>query len=207
MDDYEGDFDRLAGSNDTSAGQNASAEGIYYQTLAGMRADMSGAAGQPAIVATAAQLRHVDERNGAPDQHSSSSDAEDGTSDEEDEGGDAVGHVQQHQMPGGAAADGEQNGHAQHAGRESSKGDKAAEQQEIGSSDTESGSGEASEAGSSAAREGDPGWQVRKGLDPELERAARKEHKAAVKEANKERRKNKMKKHVKKRAVNKHKHK
>ena len=47
----------------------------------------------------------------------------------------------------------------------------------------------------------------REAVDPEALKAARKAHKADVKETNRERRKQKMKKHVKKRAVNKHKHK
>ena len=51
----------------------------------------------------------------------------------------------------------------------------------------------------------DAGWEERGRPDTEAERAARKEHKAAVKEANRERRKTKLKKHVKKRAVNRHK--
>ena len=208
VDDHEGDFDRLAGSAAGAAGRHAPpAEGIYYQTLAGMRADMSGAAGQPAIVAAAAQLRHGDE--GAPDMHASTS-GEDhsGSSDDEEEGGDAAGHVQQVRMPAAAAAlDGEQSGRLAHADGESREHDMAAAHQKSGSSDTGSSSGEASEAGSRAAEDQRPGWQERSELAPEAEKAARKEHKAAVKEANRERRKSKLKKHVKKRAVNKHKRK
>ena len=50
-------------------------------------------------------------------------------------------------------------------------------------------------------------WSEKEALDPEALKAARKAHKAVVKETNRERRKQKMKKHTKKRAVNKHKHK
>ena len=49
-------------------------------------------------------------------------------------------------------------------------------------------------------------WSEKEALAPEALKAARKAHKAVVKETNRERRKQKMKKHIKKRAVNKHKH-
>lgn len=51
---YERDHERLQSGRDT--------EGIYYQSVAGMKADMSGAATTPAVVAAAAQ--EVAERDG-----------------------------------------------------------------------------------------------------------------------------------------------
>jgi RIO kinase 1 len=49
VDDYENDFEKLAAGG--------GAEGIYYQTLAGMRPDMRGSAAAPAVMQAAAALR------------------------------------------------------------------------------------------------------------------------------------------------------
>jgi RIO kinase 1 len=211
VDDHEADFDRLAeGGNAPGGGGVASSEGIYYQTLAGMRADMTGAAAQPAIVRAAGKLGPPGAaRSAAPDQACSSSDED---NDEDEEAAAQQGNA-------GIAGDEAQpcakaNGECQHAAADGREGEDgrappgsrdAAEPREQHPPDANSSSSDGES--SSEGEEGEAGWQERKGADPEAEKAARKEHKAAVKEANRERRKSKLKKHVKKRAVNKHKHK
>ena len=250
VDDYEGDYERLEGGN------AADAEGIYYQTLAGMRPDMSGAAARPAIVEASAALPGARQSgNGATPDQASSSDA----SDAEDEPGACRGRDGAapdqasssnasdaddeqcaprglRQLPGVPYAELDERDAASTGPRLHDRGADLGEDRggsgepaalvrdkveggnvegvRDGSSDSveESDSEDDRSAAGSTGRPAQAedgaavaGWEERGRPDTEAERAARKEHKAAVKEANRERRKTKLKKHVKKRAVNKHK--
>ena len=193
VDDHEGDFERLAAGGDGRA-----TEGIYYQTIAGMRPDMTGAAAAPAVVAAAARLPGSGARLG--------SDAS-GASDEEGfdlearlSGATEAGSARegkQHASVGGNAAEGDNWVAVQPVSASEQQGSES----ESSSDDDESDSDEDAEG------EGVAGRQERPKKDPEADKAARKQHKAEVKEANREKRKHKLKKHVKKRAINKHKHK
>ena len=183
VDDYEADFERLEAAN----GGGRAAEGIYYQTLAGMRPDMTGAAAAPAVVEAAARLPGAHARPGS----------DSGASDGEGFDLDArLGGTAQHS----AAAVAEQ-----HVSRATQQSTSAPSEQAGSASDDSSSSDDESDSDEDA--EGGDGADDRPKRDPEAEKAARKQHKAEVKEANRERRKHKLKKHVKKRAVNKHKHK
>ncbi|CAL8466744.1 g6280 [Coccomyxa elongata] len=193
VDDYEADFERLG----AAGGDGRAAEGIYYQTLAGMRPDMTGAAAAPAVVEAAARLPGAHAHPGS----------ESGASHGEDFDLDARlrGAAQQ-----STAAVAEQHTSRAVVGAQQSLGGTAvhtnALSEQAGSaSDDSSGSDEDSDSDEDA--EGGDGGEDRPKRDPEADKAARKQHKAEVKETNRERRKHKLKKHVKKRAVNKHKHK
>jgi RIO kinase 1 len=56
--DHEGDFERLAAGGET--------EGIYYQGITGMRADMSGARLVPAILERAQMHNNTDPDDTSP---------------------------------------------------------------------------------------------------------------------------------------------
>ena len=196
VDDYEADFERLG----AAGGEGRAAEGIYYQTLAGMRPDMTGAAAAPAVVEAAARLpgthAHPGSESGASDGEGFDLDAQ------------LRGTAQQ-----STAAVAEQ--HTSRAAEESQQSiggtavrATALSEQAGSASDDSSGSDEDSDSDEDAeGGDGEDGGEERPKRDPEAEKAARKQHKAEVKEANRERRKHKLKKHVKKRALNKHKHK
>ena len=186
VEDHERDFDRLA----HGAG---AAEGIYYQTLAGMRPDMTGAAPEPAIVRAA---------NGA---------AAAGRFDDEQDGHGASAHERPErssEAAGGGAGRGcglrlDSNPICQphdraEGGPETGAGDRRGDSNSEGSSEVGSDDEGSQGSGGDRALRGAP-------ADPEAARADRKAHKAAVKEANRERRKHKLPKHVKKHALAKHK--
>lgn len=192
VEDHERDFDRLA----RGAG---AADGIYYQTLAGMRPDMTGAAPEPAIVRAA---------NGAAAAGAGAPAG--GTDDERDAHGASA-----HERPecssaaaGGGAGPGSGPGpdpdpvgqphDRAGGGPETRVGDRRGDSDSEGSSEAGSGDEDFEGSGDDRAARGAP-------ADPEAARAERKAHKAAVKEANRERRKHKVPKHVKKHALAKHK--
>lgn len=202
VDDYEADFERLTAAGGSGGGR--ATEGIYYQTIAGMRPDMSGAAAAPAVVEAAARLPASGSESGASD---------------------AEGFDLQARLPG-AAGRGASVSAGEHfteeqrtlrAGSAAARDSpaevdahaKPAALKEHGSeSDTDSSS--SSSEDESDSNEEEDGAQVRQDRpvkDAEKEKEDRKAHKKAVKEANREKRKKKLKKHVKKRAINKHKHK
>lgn len=193
VEDHEGDFERLA-----AGGSGRATEGIYYQTIAGMRPDMTGAAAAPAVVAAAARLPDSDARPGS------------------DASGASDGEEFDLQAWVSGAAKAASAGDGKHHTSMAPEGDgwvavqpvSASEQQGSESDGSSSSDGKSdSKEDSDDGAEGDEGREDRPKKDPEAEKAARKQHKAEVKEANREKRKHKLKKHVKKRAVNKHKHK
>lgn len=180
VDDYEGDFEKLASGGEA-------AEGIYYQTLAGMRKDMTGAAALPALVASSKAVEIHPEGSQAHGEAAS----RDGPS-----AGSVL--VQAQGAQGSADNKPSQGGDEAPASRIAADDD----------GDGDSGSGSNIEADSSGQdSEAAGAWKERAPRDLEAEKADRKAHKAAVKEANREKRKTKLKKHVKKRAIAKHKHK
>ena len=184
VEDHERDFDRLA----HGAG---AAEGIYYQTLAGMRSDMTGAAPEPAIVRAANRAAAAGLPAG-------------GVGSEED-----ARSASAHERPecsSAAAGGGAEAGPGPGPKPAGQPHDRAGVTDGLGGSDSEG----SSEAGSGSGSEGSDGsgdGRAARGApaDPEAARAERKAHKAAVKEANRERRKHKLPKHVKKHALAKHK--
>lgn len=191
VDDYEADYERLG----AVGGDGRAAEGIYYQTLAGMRPDMTGAAAAPAVVEAAARLPSA---HALPGSESGASDGEGFDLDarlKDASTATAEQHISQ-------AAEG-----AQQSTGSTAMGAIASSEQAGSASDDSSSSSSDEESDSDEDAEGGNEGEDRPKRDPEAEKAARKQHKAEVKEANRERRKHKLKKHVKKRAVNKHKHK
>lgn len=183
VDDHEGDFERLAAGGDKRA-----TEGIYYQTIAGMRPDMTGAAAAPAVVEAAALLPGNRARPGSS------------ASDEEDFDLEA--------RLSGAAGRSAEARPAGKAEQHTSEADPAAAKHNAsGGSDSSDSSSDEESDSDEDGEDGGEGREERVKKDPEAEKAARKQHKAEVKEANREKRKHKLKKHVKKRAINKHKHK
>ena len=156
--------------------------------LPGMRKDMTGAAAQPAVVTQAKCARA---QASADSTHWTAS-----VPDPKDCQPSSVSLE-----PAAALAHLENAGHAAAAAAQSKSVDNQADSSSHEDSSTTSGSDD--EEGGDASRL----RPEREAVDPEALKAARKAHKADVKETNRERRKQKMKKHVKKRAVNKHKHK
>jgi RIO kinase 1 len=163
---YERDHERLQRGGDT--------EGIYYQSIAGMRSDMRGAAEKPAVVQTAQAALRASEPppSGARPEGRGGSRGYSGTEHVCVVSG--VEEAQEVAAEATAAPDG--------AGHGSSDGD------------SEYGSG--GEDGSSSSE-----WEDRPKISKEDIRAARRENKKVVKEAKAERRKTKVPKHVKRRAT------
>ena len=188
--DHERDFDRLAHGA-------AAAEGIYYQTLAGMRPDMTGAAPQPAIVraANGAAAAGAPAGGAGDEQGAHVSSAHERPERSPEAAGGGAGPGSSHGSdpnPLGQPCDGEEGG------PETGAGDRRGDSDSEGSSEAGSGNEVLECSGGDRAARDAP-------ADPEAARADRKAHKAAVKEANRERRKHKLPKHVKKHALAKHK--
>lgn len=156
--------------------------------LPGMKEDMTGAAAQPAVVAQAqcagAQppVTRTPSAASLPDHHS-------------------LQPASVSLEPAASLA------HLEHAGHHAAAAVRSKSYD--GEADSSSHADSSIASGSDDDEEGDAGrlWSDKEALVPEALKAARKAHKAVVKETNRERRKQKMKKHIKKRAVNKHKHK
>ncbi|KAK9820100.1 hypothetical protein WJX72_006140 [[Myrmecia] bisecta] len=159
--DYEKDYERLTGGGNT--------EGIYYQGITGMKADMTGARTQPAIVEKAKR-------------RTSNADATCGKIEAAERGRDAAEapHSSEHAHRSGAHGPGDRQA-----------GDEASSESEDA---TDSASSSASDD-EDHREEGHPRDNL---TDLEALKAERKAHKKAVKEANREKRKTKLPKHVKK---------
>ncbi len=159
-----------------------------WGVLPGMRKDMTGAAAQPAVVTQAQRARA---QSSAGSTHSTAN-----VPDPQECPSSSVSLE-----PAAAGAHLEHAGHPGASATQSKGVDIAADSSSEDNSSTTSGSDDDEGDDTSRLR------PAREAVDPEALKAARKAHKADVKETNRERRKQKMKKHVKKRAVNKHKHK
>lgn len=216
---YERDHARLSKGTDT--------EGIYYQALAGMKNDMSGAREATAQQAPetgkrqlgAAQTQAAAQQAGQPGPAASAhaQHAQQEQQQQEEEGGrqargeqqgaaPATPHAEQQGAAGPGSADGSEGGGSA-AGNDSD-----ADGRDPGA-DAGTGSGKkarrvrfegldelsGSEDGSGSEGEGE--WEDRPKLSKEEQREQRRENKKEVKAANAERRKKKMPKAVKKKAV------
>lgn len=164
-----------------SCGMWLNAEGCI--DAPGMRKDMTGAAAQPAMVAQAQLL--ISEQDVPSSSAVSLADQE--ALQLLSAAGEATAHIEHAEVCAVAKS------HSKNCGN-------------VASTSGEEGDSSRSESDDEGETEGKP-WSEREGVGPEAQKAARKAHKAVVKESNRERRKQKMKKHVKKRAINKHKHK
>ena len=190
---YERDHERLQEGKDT--------EGIYYQTIAGMRPDMTGVAEKPAVVAAAeVALEKIGKQ--------------------EPEGASSVPPIICDTLRGGAAvrehvvseAMGDAGiGHTEHLRASSivqSSSSKAPPTGVQGSWESET---DGNESAASLASEGDEDvsseeeegeeWVERRKPSKEEIKNARKENKKMVKETKAEKRKTKVPKHIKKRAT------
>ncbi|KAK9837363.1 hypothetical protein WJX84_003236 [Apatococcus fuscideae] len=184
--DHEGDYDRLAGGQDT--------QGIYYQSIAGMKADMSGAQSQ-----SAHPSHSVPDESHASDQPSHAEDGSLRATEPE---------LQRHAAEGpgpGSKGGAEPHDHPRHdSAIATDRRDEALSTESSGDSDASSSTGYGSDGSDSGAESGSRRHAQQDSL---AQRDARKAHKKLVKADNKERRKTKMPKHVKKRAEKKHKRK
>lgn len=173
VEEYERDHDRLAGGQEQ--------EGIYYQGITGMKADMSGARTTP-------KLLELQQECLARDLHTADAASSSGDSSDDDSDGD----FDVDAIPGLACLESPLIPavlRQQHDGDEVINTGQEPGPQQQGGSDPSSDEG-SSQSGSDVLDTG--------GGDTKADRKA---HKKAVKEANRERRKHKMPKHVKKKKM------
>ncbi|KAI7837741.1 hypothetical protein COHA_008463 [Chlorella ohadii] len=201
---YERDHARLTSGKDT--------EGIYYQALAGMKPDMSGAR-TPSQAQQAQQQQQQEQPQAfaAATAAAAAGDSQQPPAGQQAAAGQAAAAgepalpPQQQPAPGDAAASGssgpEDTTDASQAAAAAAE-DAAAEEgggggkkKRVTFADEQSGSEDGSGSGS------DSEWEERPKMTKDQIKEARKAHKKEVKEANAERRKQKMPKHVKKRAT------
>eukprot|EP00897_Mesotaenium_endlicherianum_P010349 jgi/Mesen1/9342/ME000061S08781 len=166
--DYERDMDRIASGKDT--------EGIYYQTITGLREDLSGVRQVPALLEDGTPVAAREAAHGASDDAHARPPA--GSFEFA-----PVARSSQGSIPAAASGRADETG----SGKE---GEGEAADESPGTSDSEDDEGEESEGGGEEHRKGSS-------LSRDDERAARKEHKKKVKEERRESRKTKVPKAIK----------